>query len=68
MLGGKMLKQVADVFRKDGPIGIENSAEVVEFFSNLNTLAKTNHKERLVKDFIPLLGMEEQLRKGIQVT
>ncbi|KAI1709685.1 methyltransferase domain-containing protein [Ditylenchus destructor] len=67
MLGGKMLKQVADVFRKDGPIGIENSAEVVEFFSNLNTLAKTNHKERLVKDFIPLLGMEEQLRKGIQV-
>ncbi|EYC04222.1 hypothetical protein Y032_0089g2293 [Ancylostoma ceylanicum] len=57
--------RISDVFRKDGPLGLEYS-DFVDFYITMATFSEALHRKHLISDFIPALGpdIKERLEEG----
>ncbi|KAI1704615.1 methyltransferase domain-containing protein [Ditylenchus destructor] len=63
---GASYKQLCNVIKQDGPLGMEYSA-YGEMYKKINFMSRAMHQKHLVKDLVPKLSMKEALSNGIKV-
>ncbi|KAI1693669.1 methyltransferase domain protein [Ditylenchus destructor] len=62
---GASYKQLCNVIKQDGPLGMEYSA-YGEMYKKINFMSRAMHQKHLVKDLVPKLSMKEALSNGIK--
>nr|CDJ81237.1 Methyltransferase type 11 domain containing protein [Haemonchus contortus] len=61
----KSYDNLCNVFRKDGPLGL-NYSDFTGFYQIMSSFSEAMHKKHLVSDFLPALGADipERLKEG----
>ncbi|KAM3725890.1 S-adenosylmethionine-dependent methyltransferase Rv2258c [Dirofilaria immitis] len=67
LMCAKAYPAVIELFRKDGPLGMENKM-FDEFDKRMAAFSETTHKEDIINKFVPVTEMQNKLEEGgIQV-
>uniref|UniRef100_A0A1I7ZJF8 Methyltranfer_dom domain-containing protein n=1 Tax=Steinernema glaseri TaxID=37863 RepID=A0A1I7ZJF8_9BILA len=63
---GFVFKTVAEVFRKDGPLGTTYD-QYDDFCTKMNKLSMSMHSKHFLSDLLPMIGVHNSLEKGIEM-